>query len=84
MHENNQGDIKSEFVSQTSDKMKSRYRYTFSISDIIYNYLNVFNWLNFWCKRILKGIYHRQKLFEKGEDKFIREFDAVDFVQNQK
>ena len=67
-----------------TETMKSRYRYSFSFMDIVYNYLNIFNVLGLCWRSRLKSLNQRHKLYAKGEDKFLEEFDAVSFARTQR
>ena len=61
--------------------MKRRYKYSYNVFDYIYNLawpLPLFP----WRKHSLLSLYNRYKLLKKGEDMYIKEFDAVYFARS--
>ena len=61
--------------------MKRRYRYSYNIFDYIYNLTWPVSLIP--CrKHNLLSLYNRYKLLKKGEDKYIKEFDAVYFARS--
>ena len=79
----NQSDLNSEIVRKAADNMRKRYRYSYSIFDLAYNFLvpvKVFC----CCKRSLRNLHSRYLLYKKAEDKFAQEFDAVEFARSQR
>ena len=63
--------------------MKRRYKYSYNVFDYIYNLA----WplpLIPWRKRHLLSLYNRYRLLKKGEDMYIKEFDAVYFAWSLK
>ena len=79
----NQGDLNSKIVRKAADNMRKRYRYSYSIFDLAYNFLvpvKVFC----CCKRSLRNLHSRYLLYKKAEDKFAQEFDAVEFARSQR
>ena len=70
-------------VLKASKNMKRRFRYSYSIVDILYNYIAITKVFYCWRKK-LRNIHDRHLLFKKGEDKFTKEFDAVDFARTQR
>ena len=64
--------------------MKRRARYDWKFSDFFYN---LFNFLIFCCCVNMKNklnVKKRFDIYEKGEEKFIKDFDAVDYADNMR
>ena len=70
-----------QFAAET---MKNRYRYSYSLKDIVYNYLNIFNALGLCWRNRIKSLNQRHKLYLKGKNKFLEEFDAISFARTQR
>ncbi|CAI2382440.1 unnamed protein product [Moneuplotes crassus] len=63
--------------------MKRRMRYDWKISDFVYNFFSPITWLlcGWWMKKNRFNANTRMKLYEKGEAKFLNEFDAVYYAR---
>ena len=70
-------------MHKTKENMKKRYRYSYSILDIAYNYLMPAKVFFCW-KKSLRNLHTRYLLFKRGEDKLSKEFDAVEFARSQR
>ena len=64
--------------------MRNRYRFSYSIFDVIYNYMWPLN--KFCCcfRRSIRNLHSRYALYNKGEEKFQKEFDAIEFARTQR
>ena len=61
--------------------MKRRYMYSYSVFDYLYNLAWPIPMIP-WRKHNLLSLYNRYKLLKKGEDKYVKEFDAVYFAKS--
>ncbi|CAI2382796.1 unnamed protein product [Moneuplotes crassus] len=63
--------------------MKRRMRYHWKVSDFVYNLFSPITWLlcGWWMKKNRLNAHTRMKLYEKGEAKFLNEFDAVYYAR---
>ncbi|CAI2382433.1 unnamed protein product [Moneuplotes crassus] len=63
--------------------MKRRMRYHWKVSDFVYNFFSPITWLlcGCWMKKNRLNAHTRMKLYEKGEAKFLNEFDAVYYAR---
>lgn len=66
--------------------MRHRVRYDWNILDFIYSILNSIPFLFVCCCRQKNKLHlkKRNKLFQKGEEKFVKEFDAVQFAKSMR
>ena len=63
--------------------MKRKLKYDWKIIDFIYNLFRIFSLLCFCCKRKnTLNIRKRLELYDRGEAKFIKEFDAVYYAKS--
>ena len=79
----NTTDLNDESVAKAASNMRKRYRYNYSMFDIIYNLVIPFKVIC-CCKNKLNNIHTRYKLFKKGQKKLEKEFDAVEFARSQR
>jgi hypothetical protein len=67
-------------IKKATNKMKNHYRYDWKISDFLFTFIAPIICI---CSRDRSyGIKQRYGLFEKGETKYIKEFDAVYYARN--
>lgn len=74
-------------MKSAATSMKKRFRYSYSAFDFAYNLLWPVKWFFRcrWCSHPRPlSLPGRHRLYAKGEDKFTREFDAVEFARNQR
>ena len=74
---------KEEIVKLAKANMAKRFRYNFTVLDILYNFLWPLKWFRIFRKS-LSNPHTRYKLFERGEVKLMKEFDAIEFARNQR
>ncbi|CAI2386634.1 unnamed protein product [Moneuplotes crassus] len=67
-----------EVATEAHNRMRSRVRYDWKLSDFLVNLCSLFSCC--FCRCIKR----RYELFEKGEKKFIKEFDAVYYARNMR
>ncbi|CAI2386664.1 unnamed protein product [Moneuplotes crassus] len=67
-----------EVATKAHNRMRSRIRYDWNLSDFLVNLCSLFSCC--FCRCIKR----RYELFEKGEKKFIKEFDAVYYARNMR
>ena len=63
--------------------MRNRVKYDWKITDFIFTFFRSFSCIFFCCCRS-KNKFHlrkKQEIYEKGETKFIKEFDAVYYAR---
>ena len=66
-------------------KMRRRVKFDWKISDFIFNLFSSLSCLFCWIKkRKSLNVKKRFELYEKGEEKFIKEFDAVQFAKSMR
>ncbi|CAI2379631.1 unnamed protein product [Moneuplotes crassus] len=78
------GLIKEEMTNKTLETIKRRVKYNWKIEDLIYNILGVLKFI-FYCfikKKATLNVKKRLQFYQQGEQKFIKKFDAVNFVQS--
>ena len=73
-----------ELTLKAIESMKSRFRFSYSIYDFAYNLLWPFKCFGDKWRKGLFNVHQRYKLYQKGEEKFIKEFDAVEFARTQR
>jgi hypothetical protein len=64
------------------NKMKNRYKYDWKLSDFLFTFVAPCSFICYCFKNKKFGFMQRFGLFEKGETKYIKEFDAVYYAQN--
>ena len=79
-----ESDLSNLVVQEAADNMRNRYRYSYSVFDVFYNYMWPVNRLCCCFRRSLRNLHSRLVLYNKGEEKFIKEFDAVEFARTQR
>ncbi|CAI2381127.1 unnamed protein product [Moneuplotes crassus] len=77
---------KEMMVQEAQKRMRKKARYQWKFTDFFYDFIS---WVPFcicFCCRKNEGlnIKRRNKLFSKGADKFINEFDAVHFAKSMR
>ena len=61
-----------------------RFRYSYSFSDLAYNFLFPFKCLSNHCRRGALNIHDRYVLFQKGQRRLAKELDVVAFARTQR
>ncbi|CAI2382333.1 unnamed protein product [Moneuplotes crassus] len=80
----NQAESRHHISNKAHRRMKKRVRYDWKLSDFVFNLFSSLKCLCFCCCRMKNKLHIklRHKLYERGEEKFIKEFDAVTFARN--
>lgn len=66
--------------------MKRRVRYDWKITDFVFNFFRFLSLSCYCCMRNKTSLHlrNRLKLFDKGETKFIKEFDAMHYARTMR
>jgi hypothetical protein len=64
------------------NKMRNRFKYDWRLSDFLFTFVAPCSFICDCSKNKKFGFKQRLGLFEKGETKYIKEFDAVYYAQN--
>ena len=73
-----------ELSQEAHNRMKRRMKYDWKLTDLIFNLFHPLSSFLCWCsnsKRNPLNLKKRHGLFEKGETKFVKEFDAVYYAR---
>ena len=73
----------SELIQKAVNEMKSRSKFNYSISDVVYNVIWPFKWLKFAWLKVCKTLKNRYRLYLKGQNKLLKELSVVQFVKMQ-
>ena len=73
----------SELIQKAVNEMKSRSKFNYSISDVVYNVIWPFKWLKFAWLKVFKTLKNRYRLYLKGQNKLLKELSVVQFVKMQ-
>ena len=73
---------KDSISEKALNKMKNRYKYDWKLSDFLFTFVAPCSFICDCSKNKKFGLRQRFGLFEKGETKYVKEFDAVYYAQN--
>ena len=75
---------KSELASRAIQNIQNRFKYSYSFLDIIYNIFYPLKCIKCSWKKNTNSLHQRYKIFLKGEEQYIKEFDATKFIRKQR
>lgn len=79
-------DTKHTISQKAEETMKDRYRFYWKFIDLFYNTLGYLRYCFRCCvnKKNPMNIQKRLEIYNIGEDKYIKEFDAIEFAKNMR
>ena len=81
---NKEHDLDPIIVEKAVENIKLRYKYNYSIYDFMYNLMFPFKCIGRKWRKNTLNLHTRYLIFKKGESKFAKEFDVVEFAKTQR